>query len=74
MAEKKLLVVLRKTKGKNPKGEEFVPGLPVFRRDVPQALPEKTAKELIEGAGDRFRIQKPRKKPQKPKEKAEEEE
>ncbi len=59
MAEekKKRLVVLRKTKGENPKGEEFVPGLPVFKRGVPIELPERTAKELIERAGDKkFRM------------------
>ncbi len=65
MVEKKRKVVLEGPEGSNPQGEEFVPGLPVFRRDVPQALPEKTAKELLEGAGDRFKIQTPKKKAKK---------
>ena len=62
MVEKKRKVVLEGPEGSNPEGEEFVPGLPVFKRGIPQALPERTAKELLEGAGDRFKLQTPKKK------------
>ncbi len=62
MVQKKRKVVLEGPEGSNPQGEEFVPGLPVFRRGVPQALPEKTARDLAKEAGDRFKLQSSKKK------------
>ncbi len=53
MGEKRRNVILRKS---FPTSEEYLPNGPVFRRGIPTAIDEKTARDLVRSYPAKFRL------------------